>query len=398
MSVGVASVLPGRMFRVGAADGTFDPMGDLDMDDVSGQGAVVEIFATDVDSEKLFYVQSQDGGTNIALVGCNPDDGSLTDPLGLSRFFHKVWAVLDIAPGATPAAVEADGAYAYVAWDTTTPTGGLMTRHNRDTGVINASNISLTSPAPENFIAANGIHVAVPSNTDVTVMENISDSLWNQVADATGIHGARIRTVAIDHEYVYIGGDRGTGNFDVRALQLPAPGGSAFPMTLIWSWSATPTPLTVRGIAADGERVYVVTDATVVGGVFNLFVLSRETNGTDGPQLCYQTLINAPGSTGGNARGVDVDDQYIYVRVTSNALAIVDKAGGCLLTYVQLGTSSVPPKATVDGRRVYWHDNGGDSLFSAWRGTAMRNFQRVKGDDNHRKPFNNLASPDIKGF
>jgi hypothetical protein len=275
--------------------------------------------------------------------------------------------------------VAADGLYVYHVEATA---AAKATITNRLTGalvgnlVYHASNTKVW-----NAIRANGYYAAAIYDDDT---EDKHLSIWdevgatpNKIGDFShGTTGNDLYGLAIDHERAFVGGIRGSGNADVRAVALKNA-------VQLWAVTIGDTAMTVRSIATDGELVYVGCNATAVGGAStNLFALDRYT-GT----LIWKMLV----PTFTDTLHVVVDDRYLYV---SGGDSAGQEEVAILLKLNQAVLHEIPGLWATDADGVsFVGRDATDTLYRHLRGGVSREFMRANGDDPNRRPWFKLALP-----
>jgi outer membrane protein assembly factor BamB len=193
---------------------------------------------------------------------------------------------------------------------------------NRATGATLYTFPAPPSVVPED-IDANGRYLALTdANTaEIWDIDNAAPSLVPGIVGAPIAHGAAVRAVALGWEYLFFGGDNGTGGNDVRAARLSDGG-------LQWSYiipqTGGPTPI-CQAICTDGERVYVGGIAVIDGAnVSNVWCLEREGDQKGIPTLLWRALVEDS-----DVRALAVDERWLYVNDTENdGLTVLDKKSG----------------------------------------------------------------------
>lgn len=313
------------------------------------------------DGEQIYYY----GGTG-SVVAASPVDGA------------EIW---DNAPNpASISAICTDGSYVYILGDSGDP--GLS-RLIRTTGVedSNAGTYYGGTRMLCNSDYAAVIETSAGAGT-VAVYSDIQGTITQDGNFASGSTG--LRDVAIDRSHCYVGGIR--NSHDIWCVILS---------TLSHRWRITlPTGATdpnVRGIVADGCRVYVATDDTTLaaGGQANLYALDRWT----GAVLWSMEV----GSSKDLTNGIATDGRFIYVSDSADDMHIIDISGPAPSHYggTVTGGSVVPDmiNPVCDGVSVIGNSNLTTELKRVWMMDAVSTFRRVDGDDLQRRPFYTLAVP-----
>jgi hypothetical protein len=388
----IAQTTPEEFFIVQPnLDGSSDIPGSIETDITGLSGVGQQIYVVETDAEKAYYY-SPDPVTpdlwNIHAV--NPDDGTITDPLGLSRF----WTV-NLGPLTAGSVIDSICCAGTDVLVFVNKPGAFFDiyRLNRDTGAVIGAPLATTWGAIANRTATDGLRFAIAQGTQVEV-GNINPLAGFAIYN----HGATVFGVDLDHEYLFIAGTL-SGGVAVRALQLPVyPALLPSPMPVAWSWSPTATPFVAHDVCTDGEHVYVVGDSTTVGGNFNTWCVSRIELGNSGaPQLIWRTQVDVPGTTNQNAYACCVDDRFLYV-ATNGEIMIVNKRtgapvyqmdGGLLVTNGRgAPVNGTQGRLCCDGRHVFWGKSATpfDRFISGHRGLSARLFKRAKSDEQNRRP------------
>jgi hypothetical protein len=320
------------------------------------------------DGTQIYYI----GGTSQAyIVAASPLDGS------------EIYDTADIGVGLST--ICSDGYFLYVQ---TVDSGykGLY-RMDRTDGTQDGA----TSGTPAYYgcdrLAANGYYCVgiEPTGTNgyVVFYSDIEGTIVEDGIVATG--SANLAAVAIDSDQCYVGGTRNT--YDVWAFTLStrayAWGGG------VLGWTApTSAAITVTGLAADGDRVYVASDrqSLSAGGAANLFCVDRRTG-----QTLWSFDVTTPGAISTlDLTGLAVDDQYLFAVDDQDDLHIIDITGP---TPAQVAFVSNFGDPCCDGVSVIGNSDVTTQLKRVWVAESQRQFQSVRGDDVNRRPFFNAAIP-----
>jgi len=308
------------------------------------------------DGLKVYYVA---GTGNEYIVAASPVDGS------------EVWEIQpSTGAGADITAMAADGARIFYV-HSATPVG----LRSVDTDGANALSGGLTYG--HFLLRATGIHVAgISGNTGAGDVDIWTASNHALVAtNATG--STQLRGVAIDEDYVYVGGDRNVS--DVWAYKLVGGG-------LLWSVALDtgPNVPVVRAIAADGDCVYVLTDAftDAAGDSKSLFCLDRTTG----------AILWSVDVDGTNMLYLAVDQGYLYAVNSLGTMYMISLKGQTV--GIVKSADNVADSIAVDGTSIYCQDGAtATNLRRIAVGGATKTFMRAAGTDNRRRPFFTLAVP-----
>jgi len=373
-------------------NGLSDFPGALDLIQSPGlSGGASTIWCIDVDGEALVYTQDNaTAGTDVHFV--DPLTNSLTDPLGLGRF----WSVYGLNPThAVSPNVAICGGDVWVVSEL----GGnsYLTILARANGAVTYGPVQIgtaTSVAPRTRSALNGLFHVLANGNRVHLSYVGGPGVYNYN------HGAAVYAVDLDQDQVYIAGAL-SGGVAVRALTAKTygwPSVTPNPLSaVLWNWTPVPTPFVARDICTDGEYVYVVGDHTTTGGQYNVWCLSRGAAGSSAaPTLIWSTQVDPPGSINQNALACCCDDRYLYVVVANEIVAVAKRNGAPQFSFYYGGLNATyggvsPDRIACDGRHIWWFDGSQDYLFSGWRGLNARQFKRVAADDTVRRPNYLLA-------
>jgi hypothetical protein len=314
------------------------------------------------DGEQIYYVG---GSPPQLIIAADPADGS------------ELWE-------SSPAVASAhrnictDGGFVYSVTTGGAPAGLL--RYSRSTGAYDTNggtdyNNTVLVTNGEYCIGVDG---SVAGAGKITFWSGIQGTI-TQAASYYDTTSAGLIAAAIGDTQCYVGGTRAT--YDVWCVRL-SDRATRWRTTL-----ATTIAPTVRGIATDGDHVFVATDlvALTAGGSANLFVLNKQ-NGT--------VQWNASLAGGGDLRnGIAVDDRYLYV---------CDNAGttGCYIYRVRAPTLVLVGQITglndpvLDGVSVTGQNDSDLTKFRRhWMLGATKTFMRAASSDPNRRPFFTLAVP-----
>lgn len=314
--------------------------------DTQGTGGAVSISCMCICGRRIYYAQ----GANV--YAADPEDGS------------NLWS--HTTNSLTVNCIYTDGYRVYVGRDT--GTGAEIEALDPSDGTVKATVESASSIAA---LAANGVKLVVAYGSNIEVFSIAATSL---TSDGTYGHGATVVAVAVDDRHAYIGGSRGTGNFDLRAISLST-------RTAQWSVAlpTTATP-TINGIATDGEVVYAVTDdVTTSGGSASLFA-----HGTINGEAIWDGL------SGDDNYRVYVDDHYIVTVRDDGVSKLLCRRDHHTIRLIGAGTMQecwgLDPVGTIV-------TNGGYDFNRIYLGYATRLCQKADLTDIKRRPYFGLAIP-----
>lgn len=314
------------------------------------------------------YIYYFGGTTSFYLIAADPDDGS------------EVWEqdVYSVAFSA----LCCDGAYVYAQ---TVDSGevGLkrLERTNGDHSGEGGSEYGCEA------LAANGEYcVGIDPTTHTGYAVFYSDIQGTITEDGTvNIGSSNLTAVAIDSDQAYVGGVRNT--YDVWAFTLSTRAYAWGGGVLGWT-AATSSAITVSGIAADGNRVYVCSDrqGLSAGGSANLFCIDRRTG-----QTLWTMDVTTPGAVSTlDLEGIAVDDQYLYCVDDGDDLHIIDIAGPTPAQVAFVSNFGLPD---CDGVSVIGNSNLTTELKRVWSGGTAKTFLKTTTDSVHRRPFFNRSIP-----
>jgi hypothetical protein len=305
---------------------------------------------------RRIYLYGGTGGTRVRAQDMDDIGGT------------AMWDVEPDAAGAVQA-IAADGLYVY--------TGHLAAATNEVYALDPVTGATVDSGTESNAvtsIAANGVRVCWVENDATGIMHTAP--VGNFAGEATPVaHGAFVRDICVDGEYLFIVGKWDGSNRDVKCLDI---------LTLATVWAitlATSDPAGTLRICTDGEFVYV--SGIDDGSSNTLYCLNR----TDG-SVVWQ---NALGST--SATGIAVDDEYLYLADTD--LLKINKALG--VTVAIETVHQYPSRITASLNCVIcdFEENGSTAGWIAlWRGNgAGRRGMRRAATDKWRRPYHQLILP-----
>ena len=309
------------------------------------------------DGEQIYYIA---GAGNVSLIAADPTDGS------------EIWesgAVTQFL------AICADGLFVYASGAVADV--GLR-KINRTTGAA-AGNVNGDGHSYR-LVRANGFFAAMIAPTGLLGTLNLF-TVATPTYEANDSPTTNLNALGMDADQCYVGGTRNTGN-DVWAYQMTV--GALVPVWSVALDANDPSP--INSIVADGDHVYVVTDAFAVaaGGNKNLFCLSRY----DGELLWS---LNVKGAAV-DLDVVGVDDRYLYV---------IDEFHTLIQICLRSPTAAPIKEATdcadaiaCDGVSVFCSDNATAANFRrVWAGGPTKTFMRSAPADPTRRPWPNLAIP-----
>jgi hypothetical protein len=316
------------------------------------------------------YVYYLGGTAQAYIVAANPATGA------------EVYEANDIGVGLS--AICSDGGYVYVQ---TVDSGfkGIY-RMLRTDGTQDGSTTTPTYYSCDRLVANGAYCVGIsPSGNPgyAVFYSSIQQTIAEDGIVATGSAG--LNAVAIDSDQCYVGGTR---NYDVWAFTLStrayAWGGG------VLGWTApTSSAITVQGIAADGNRVYVASDrqALSAGGSANLFCVDRVSG-----QTLWSFDVAVPGAlTALDLEGIAVDDQYLYVVDDQDDLHIIDITGPTPSQAAYVANFGDP---CCDGVSVFGNTEVTTQLQRLWSAGAYKTFMRSTITNNpHRRPFYTRSLP-----
>jgi len=266
--------------------------------------------------------------------------------------------------------LQADGTWLYV---TSATSNGVYYCDPAD--IFSCSYIADKSE-PARYAQGNGSYMVCGWATSTFYLTVHEDMASSPSAAGSYNHGGIINDLAISDDCVYLVGADGTGNYDIRSIDL----GTQSPL---WSvdhtWIGGTKSLNV--CATDGRRLYVGHNDHEISGTHWAQITAY--NGYTG-----QWLWDArPFSSGNNAETITCDDKYVYLGDDNENLAVIDKRNGDIIT---AWNGTVPYCA--DGIGLYG-TNASDDLVRYHIGGPNMVFMRADPTDPTRRPNHYLAVP-----
>jgi hypothetical protein len=272
-------------------------------------------------------------------------------------------------------AMAVDGAgKVYIARSATT--NNLQRLANDDGGVeetVSTGTAIVDIDANEWFVA-----IAQGSGIEIRQSSSLSTTL------GTYSHGAAVAAVAVDEEYVYIGGTQGTGSFDVRKVRQ---NGTLISSRALNVPSGTPV---VLDIVTDGEHVYVAVSSTDYGA--NAWMPWANTvagwvklNRWDLTEIAYSD--GTAYFTGGKLR---VDDHYVYHGNNSQSSYIYDKHT-CAVLFGRTDGSIVEVDPVSYIMRLY--NGGSNDKISRYDLDHNTRLLARTGNDTRKRPYHKILVP-----
>lgn len=228
-------------------------------------------------------------------------------------------------------------------------------------------------------VGASITDLASDGNALVYVDGSVSATTYSHAGAlvATLGHGATVQAVAMDWQYIYVGG-LVSGGFQIRAF-LRGGGGA------IWSVAIQGGTPTIIEMVSDGERLFITTTTVNdVGHLSNIRCLRT----FDGVRLWRTLTPNTdPADT------VVVDEKYLYTGDANGQAYLFDKkTGDCVGAVAH--TDSISQLA-VDGDAIFMGgvEDGAIGVIRWSRGNGTKQYVKADSADINRRPFYNLAIP-----
>jgi hypothetical protein len=285
----------------------------------------------------------------------------------------RLWEVGPVAH--TVSALCAPGSYVYVGYDSGA---------GHDKVIVLLASTGATFAGPITDAYATPVLNIESDNTDVCYCHgNICEIRDADLTNSrTFDHGAAVRAVAMDADFVYFVGDRGVGGASVGNDLVCLDRATA---AHLWSICLCPNPFaSPTAVVADGERVFVA------GGVDassrNLWCVDRE-SAIMWLRVAYSSTVDF----------LRADDEFLWVareNFMGNSLWLYDKRDGAFRHTVP-STFDHILGIDVDGMGAFAHGTwaASQSVARIDRGALTKEFQQANAYDRSRTPFYKLALP-----
>ena len=364
-----APVAAPSQFVVYQADGLLEEHGS-EAYSVTGPIALSNIGFGCVDGRRVFVSYT------LEVYAIDPTDGSTDTAWGSSGLY--TWG----ASGSI-SCMCSDGAYLFLANDGTVTS--LKQLDATDGSILNT--IAVVTLSDPKDIESNGQVVAVADGTNIHVIGTLdgTPALVGSYAHDTGGSPVDLICCCVDHQRVYIGGNRAAtrDDADVRGCPLSGPG------TPDWSTQiGTSATCVVNDIVTDGRMVYCAIDRDTSGdsswtGSANLVALDAN-SGT------FRWAADV-GSTV-DLDGIWLDGERLWYRTSANAAGCLWIGGPTPIPTMDELALTFP--LGTDGDMVYVVGPGAATDIGALRtGHRGRVFRAASGVDPLRAPYHNLAIP-----